>query len=330
VARIGFIGLGIMGGPMAANLVKAGHEVQGHDHHDENMAKLEAAGGTAAGSVADAVRGAEVVATMLPDSPQVSDAVLGEGGVFDTLRHSGNVGAGEAGGVLYIDFSTISPPVSRELARAGAETGARVLDAPVSGGETGAIEGKLSIMVGGTAADFEAAQPVLRAVGTTLALVGPHGAGQVVKAANQLVVGGIYGLVSEAIVMMEAFGVDARAGLDVLAGGLAGSRILELKRASMLDRRFTPGFRIDLHHKDMGIALATARDCGVSLPMTGLVAQLIAAARARGDGKLDHSALLNTIEALSGRSGGKPGTAGGAGRESSRPNELTSGGEIPT
>ncbi|MGH3157606.1 MAG: NAD-binding protein, partial [Streptosporangiaceae bacterium] len=122
-----------------------------------------------------------------------------------------------------------------------------------------------------------------------------------VKAANQLVVGGIYGLVSEAIVMMEASGVDAKAGLDVLAGGLAGSRILELKRASMLDRQFKPGFRIDLHHKDMGIALATARDSGVSLPMTGLVAQLIAAARARGDGKLDHSALLKTIEALSGR-----------------------------
>ena len=295
MARIGFIGLGIMGSPMAANLVKAGHEVHGHDHHAENMAKLEAAGGTAAGSVAEAVRGADVVATMLPDSPQVSEAVLGEDGVFETLRRDGQ------GNVLCIDFSTISPPVSRELAQAGAEIGARVLDAPVSGGETGAIEAKLSIMVGGEAADFEAAQPVLRAVGTTLALVGPPGAGQVVKAANQLVVGGIYGLVSEAIVMMEASGVDTKAGLDVLAGGLAGSRILELKRASMLDRQFKPGFRIDLHHKDMGIALATARDANVSLPMTGLVAQLIAAARARGDGKLDHSALLKTIEALSGR-----------------------------
>jgi 2-hydroxy-3-oxopropionate reductase len=299
MARIGFIGLGIMGSPMAANLVKAGHQVRGHDHHAENLAKLEAAGGTAAGSVAEAVHGAEVVATMLPDSPQVSEAVLGPGGVFDTLS-----GDGTARGALYIDFSTISPPVSRELARAGAGLGAQVLDAPVSGGETGAVEGKLSIMVGGDAAAFEAARPVFQAVGTTLALVGPHGAGQVVKAANQLVVGGIYGLVSEAIVMMEASGVDAKAGLDVLAGGLAGSRILELKRASMLARQFKPGFRIDLHHKDMGIALATARDADVSLPMTGLVAQLIAAARARGDGKLDHSALLRTIEALSGRSDG--------------------------
>jgi len=181
-----------------------------------------------------------------------------------------------------------------------------VLDAPVSGGQTGAIEGKLSIMVGGAAADFEAATAVLRAVGTTLALVGPHGSGQVVKAANQLVVGGIYALVAEAIVLMEASGVDAKAGLDVLAGGLAGSRILELKRESMLARQFRPGFRIDLHHKDMGIALATARDANVSLPMTGLVAQLIASARARGDGALDHSALLRTAEALSGRETARP------------------------
>lgn len=297
MARIGFIGLGIMGSPMAANLVKAGHQVRGHDHHAGNMARLEAAGGTAAGSVAEAVRGAEVVATMLPDSPQVSEVMLGGDGVFQTVAQDGG------DGVLCIDFSTISPPVSRQLAQAGAGIGARVLDAPVSGGETGAIEAKLSIMVGGEAADFAAAQPVLRAVGSTLALVGPHGAGQTVKAANQLVVGGIYALVSEAIVLMEASGVDAKAGLDVLAGGLAGSRILELKRATMLARQFQPGFRMELHHKDMGIAQAAARDAGVSVPMTALVAQLIAAANARGDGKLDHSALLRTIEALSGRDG---------------------------
>ena len=297
MARIGFIGLGIMGSPMAANLVKAGHQVHGHDHHAENMAKLAAAGGTAAGSVAEAVRGADVVATMLPDSPQVSEVVLGAGGVFETLRQDGR------SGVLCIDFSTISPPVSRELAQTGAGIGARVLDAPVSGGETGALEAKLSIMVGGAAADFEAAQPVLRAVGTTLALVGPHGAGQVVKAANQLVVGGIYALAAEAIVLMEASGVDAKAGLDVLAGGLAGSRILEMKRETMLARQFKPGFRMELHHKDMGIAQAAARDAGVSVPMTALVAQLIAAATARGDGKLDHSALLRTVAALSGRDG---------------------------
>ncbi len=297
MARIGFIGLGIMGSPMAANLAGAGHEVRGHDHHVENMDKLAAAGGIAAATVADAVRDAEVVATMLPDSPQVADVVLGGGGVFGTLRETG------ARGVLYIDFSTISPQAAREVALAGAEVGARVLDAPVSGGEAGAVEGQLSIMAGGAAADFDAAMPVLSAVGSTVVRVGPNGAGQVVKAANQLVVGGIYALVAEAIVLLEAAGVDAKPALDVLAGGLAGSRILDLKRESMLARRFTPGFRIDLHHKDMGIALASARDAGVSLPVTGLVAQLIASARARGDGQLDHSALLRTVEALSGRDG---------------------------
>jgi len=202
-------------------------------------------------------------------------------------------------GVLFIDFSTVRPETSRELARAGAQVGMRVLDAPVSGGEAGAIEGRLSIMVGGEPADFEAARSVLAAVGATFALVGPHGAGQVVKAANQLVVGGTYALVAEAIVLMERSGVDAQAGLDLLAGGLAASRILDTKRESMLAREFKPGFRIDLHHKDMGIAIAAARDAGVAAPMTGLVAQLVAAARAQGYGSLDHSALLKVIENLS-------------------------------
>jgi 2-hydroxy-3-oxopropionate reductase len=295
MARIGFIGLGIMGSPMAANLVKAGHEVHGHDHHVENMDKLAQAGGVPAASIAEAVTGADVVATMLQDSPQVTGAVLGPGGVLDTVRESGRRG------VLYIDFSTISPHTSRQVAQAGAQAGVQVLDAPVSGGEAGAIQGSLSIMVGGAEADFDAAMPVLRAVGTTIARVGPHGSGQVVKAANQLVVGGIYALVSEAIVLMEGSGVDAKPGLDVIAGGQAGSRILDLKRESMLAREFKPGFRIELHDKDMGIAVATARDAGVAVPVTGLVAQLMAAAKARGDGKLDHSALLKTIEALSGR-----------------------------
>jgi 2-hydroxy-3-oxopropionate reductase len=156
-------------------------------------------------------------------------------------------------------------------------------------------------MVGGSEEDFAAAKPLFEALGKTIVHVGPHGAGQVVKAANQLVVGGIYGLVAEAIVLLEASGVDAATGLDVLAGGLAGSRILELKRQSMVDRQFAPGFRIDLHHKDMGIALAAARQADVALPLTGLVAQLVAAGRAMGYGSLDHSALLKVVEQLSGR-----------------------------
>jgi len=294
VSRIGFIGLGIMGGPMAANLVKAGHEVAGHTHQQPAMDRLAAQGGRAAPTIADAVQGADFVVTMLPDWPQVEEVVLGPAGIFETVQAAG------IRTVRYIDFSTIRPETSRELARAGAEIGVPALDAPVSGGEAGAIAGRLSIMVGGEPADFEAARGVFEAVGATFALVGPPGAGQVVKAANQLLVGGTYALVAEAIMLMERSGVDARAGLDMLAGGLAASRILDTKRETMLAREFKPGFRIDLHHKDMGIAIAAARDAGVSLPMTGLVAQLIAAARAQGYGSLDHSALLKVIETLAG------------------------------
>jgi 2-hydroxy-3-oxopropionate reductase len=176
-----------------------------------------------------------------------------------------------------------------------------VLDAPVSGGEPGAVEGRLSIMVGGAEEDVATAMPLFEVLGATIVHVGPAGAGQTVKAANQLVVGGVYALVAEALVLLEASGVDGKTGLDVLAGGLAGSRILDLKRASMVSREFAPGFRIDLHHKDMGIAIAAAREAGLALPMTGLVAQLVAAARAQGYGSLDHSALLKVIENISGK-----------------------------
>ena len=294
MSRIGFIGLGIMGHPMAANLVKAGHQVAAHDHKQSSMDRIAALGGRTAPTVAAAVQDAEIVITMLPDWPEVEEVSQGPFGIFETVKAMG------AAGLLYIDFSTVRPETSRELARTGGQIGVRVLDAPVSGGEAGAIAGQLSIMVGGEPADFEAAREVLGAVGATFALVGPHGAGQVVKAANQLLVGGTYALVAEAIVLMEGSGVDARTGLDMLAGGLAASRILDTKRETMLAREFKPGFRIDLHHKDMGIAIAAARDAGVSLPMTGLVAQLIAAARAQGYGSLDHSALLKVAESLSG------------------------------
>ncbi|WP_406632104.1 2-hydroxy-3-oxopropionate reductase [Amycolatopsis sp. WGS_07] len=292
MSRIGFIGLGVMGTPMAAHLAAAGHEVSGFDLNADALAKLEAAGGRAAKDVADAVSGAEVVITMLPNHPQVEQVVLAPGGVLDTIKP----------GTLLADMSTIRPETSIEVAKAGAAKGIRVLDAPVSGGQAGAEQAALSIMVGGDEADFAAAKPVFDTLGKTVVHVGPHGAGQVVKAANQLVVGGIYGLVAEAIVLLEASGVDAGTGLDVLAGGLAGSRILELKRKSMVERKFEPGFRIDLHHKDMGIALAAARQSDVALPLTGLVAQLVAAGRAMGYGSLDHSALLKVVEELSGRS----------------------------
>lgn len=282
MSTIGVIGLGIMGGPMAANLLAAGHTVLGYDTQTDAAERLVAAGGKAVDSVA-AATAVEVVITMLPDSPQVEEVVLGAGGVLEHAEP----------GLLLIDMSTIRPDT--------ASHGVRALDAPVSGGEKGAVDGVLSIMVGGEAEAFEAARPVLDVLGRTIVHVGPSGAGQTVKAANQLVVGGIYALVAEAIVLLEASGVDPGPALDVLAGGLAGSRILELKRRSMVAREFAPGFRIDLHHKDMGIALSAAREAGVALPMTGLTAQLVAAARAQGHGSLDHSALLKVLETVSGK-----------------------------
>jgi 2-hydroxy-3-oxopropionate reductase len=291
MSTVGFIGLGIMGAPMAENLIKAGHTVVGHDVQPAGLQRLAEAGGQPASTIAEAMQGADVVITMLPDWPQVEQVALGEDGVLDNAKP----------GLLYIDMSTVRPETPRRIAGFGAARGLRMLDAPVSGGEKGAIDGVLSIMVGGSAEDFAAAQPLMQPLGKTIVHVGPIGAGQVVKAANQLVVGGTYALVAEAIVLLEAAGLDAATGLDVLAGGLAGSRILDLKRKSMVERNFAPGFRIDLHHKDMGIVLAAARDADVALPVSGLVAQLIASARAQGHGSLDHSALLKVAEHLSGR-----------------------------
>jgi 2-hydroxy-3-oxopropionate reductase len=287
VTRIGFVGLGIMGGPMAAHLAGAGHQVTGYARKPAAASRLAEAGGTPVDSVAAAVADAEVVITMLPNHPEVEQVVLGADGVL----------ANAPEGLLLIDMSSIRPATSIQIA----ETGVRALDAPVSGGQAGAENATLSIMVGGTDEDFAAAAPLFDILGGTVVHVGPHGAGQTVKAANQLVVAGIYALVSEAIVLLEASGVDAKAGLDVLAGGLAANRILDLKREAMLRREFQPGFRIDLHDKDMGIVVDAGRKAGVALPVTGLTAQLMAAAKAMGLGDLDHSALLTVIERLSGR-----------------------------
>ena len=291
MARIGIAGLGIMGLPMARNLLAAGHRVTGYARNQTAAARLTEAGGTPVGSIAEAARDADVFITMVPDSPQVKEVVLDPGGLLESASE----------GLLYIDMSTIRPDVAQEVAEACRAKGIRALDAPVSGGQKGAIDGTLSIMVGGDAEDYAAALPVLEAMGGTIVHVGPSGSGQTVKAANQLIVGGIYGLVSEAIVFLEAYGVDTEAALRVLGGGLAGSRILQTKGESMLARQFQPGFRIDLHHKDMGIVTRSAREAGVVIPLGTMIAQLIAAARAQGDGSLDHSALLRVVERLSGR-----------------------------
>jgi 2-hydroxy-3-oxopropionate reductase len=294
MTTVAVIGLGIMGAPMAANLVRAGFDVIGHNRSSAKVADLVAAGGRGAADVAEAVRDADVVLTVLPDSPDVEAVVLGENGVLDSAKP----------GTLLVDASTIRPDVAVRLAGAARTRGMRAVDAPVSGGEAGAVEGTLSIMVGGDADDVAAARPVLEAVGTTVVHVGPAGAGQTVKAANQLVVAGTIQLVAEALVFLEAHGVDTQAAVTVLAGGLAGSRVLDRKAAGMIAREFRPGFRVDLHHKDLGIVTGAAREAGVAIPVGALVAQLMGALRAEGHGSLDHSALLLLVEQLSGRSDG--------------------------
>jgi len=291
VSTIAFIGLGIMGGPMAQRLVDAGHTVIGFNRSSGPVDRLVAAGGKGAGSVAEAVRDADVIITMVPDSPDVEEVALGEDGIYAHASQDS----------IHIDMSSIRPDVAAELYDAGKAVGVRVMDAPVSGGEPGAIEGTLSIMVGADRADFDAVQPILDTVGTTVVLVGPPGSGQTVKAANQLIVAGNIELVAEAIVFLRAYGVDTEAAVSVLSGGLAGSRILERKAANMLAGNFDPGFRIDLHHKDMGIVTSAARERDVVIPLGALTAQLMTAARAQGDGGLDHSALLRGVERLSGR-----------------------------
>ena len=291
MTNIAFIGLGIMGSPMAVHLAKAGHQVAGYNRTPEKAAPLVEAGGRAAESIADAVRDAEVVCVMVPDSPDVTDVLAGEGGVFDNAK----------AGTLVIDFSSIRPDVTAQLAEQAAGKDMRLVDAPVSGGEAGAKNAALSIMVGGEADDFEAAKPFLDTVGKTVVHVGPSGAGQTVKAANQLIVAANIEALAEAVVFLEAYGVDTEAALEVLGGGLAGSKVLDQKKQNMLDRSFDPGFRIALHHKDLGIVTAAAREAGVVVPLGGLVAQLMASALANGDGGLDHSGLLRGVERLSGR-----------------------------
>lgn len=291
MSTIAFIGLGIMGGPMAGHLIEAGHTVIGVNLSPEPVQRLIEAGGQGADTAAEAVSDADVVITMVPDSPDVERAALGEDGIYGNARP----------GTFHIDMSTIRPDVSVFLAKQGQQAGIRVLDAPVSGGEAGAKEAKLSIMVGGDPDDFEKVRPILEVMGSTVVLVGPPGSGQTVKAANQLIVAGNYELVAEAIVFLRAYGVDTEAALKVLAGGLAGSTVLDRKGASMLAGQFQPGFRIDLHHKDMGIIMDAARAKGVTVPVAALTAQLINALRAQGDGGLDHSALLRGVERLSGQ-----------------------------
>ena len=292
MTNIAFIGLGIMGNPMAGHLAQAGHTVTGFNR-SPNYDDLEAAGGKGAGSLEEAVADADVVCVMVPDSPDVRDVLEGEGGVFDSAKP----------GTLVVDFSSIRPDVTVQLAKTAKERGFRLLDAPVSGGEAGAKNAALSIMVGGDAQDFQEAKPIFDVVGKTVVHVGGSGSGQTVKAANQLIVATNIQALAEAVAFLKAYDVDLESALEVLGGGLAGSAVLNQKKQNMISGSFEPGFRIALHHKDMGIITSAAREAGVVVPIAALVAQLMASALANGDGGLDHSGLLLGVERLSGKGG---------------------------
>lgn len=283
--RVGFIGLGVMGKPMARHLLRGGYELVVLNRSRAPVDELAAEGATPASSPREVAERSDVVVTMLPDSPQVRAVVGGDDGILD----------GAAPGDLVVDMSTISPCVSRELAGAAAERGVRMLDAPVSGGEIGAIEARLSIMVGGAEEDFGRARPLFELLGSPLR-VGEAGAGQVVKACNQIVVALNIEALSEALVLGSKAGVDPALAIEALSRGLAGSRVMDTKGANMLEHDFKPGFRVDLHRKDLGIALAAAREHGVPLPVTALVDQMLGELQVKGHGGDDHSALVGVVE----------------------------------
>jgi 2-hydroxy-3-oxopropionate reductase len=287
---IGLVGLGIMGRPMARNLLKAGYRLVVHDVVRGAVDELVAEGAVAGTSPREVAAATDVLITMLPDSPQVRDVYLGPDGAFEALRP----------GWLAIDMSSIAPSTARELAERAATSGAEMLDAPVSGGDKGAIAGTLSIMVGGSTEAFARALPILQAMGRTIVHVGPAGAGQVVKVCNQVTVAVVIEAVSEALLLGAKAGVDPAKIADVLQGGLAATKVLELRRENMLTGRFDPGFRIRLHRKDLKNAMELGAETQVALPAAAVVEQLMRAAAAAGRADYDHSGLLTVLEDLAG------------------------------
>ena len=291
--RIGFCGLGTMGTFMAGNLRKAGFEVTVWNRTPGKAADLLALGAHEAGSPAEVARAADVVVTCVSDTPDVEAVLFGADGVA----------AGLAPGALVIDCSTISPDATRGFAARLAEQGVGWVDAPVSGGSEGAKNATLTIFTGGTEADVERARPVLGAMGKTITHFGPAGAGQAVKAVNQVVISGVYLAVAEGIVLSMKAGLDPAAVVSALGGGVAGSWILANRSAKMVNNVYPLGFKTALHLKDLGIALEMARSLGVTLPVTGLAAQLESGLVARGYGDEDMSNLARPIRQLSGMEG---------------------------
>ena len=286
---IGFIGPGIMGKPMARNLLKAGYSLVVHNRSRAAVEELRREGAQTASSAKEVAERTEVVITMLPDSPDVEQVYTGEEGVLAVVKS----------GMLLIDMSSISPVVSRKLANEAEKRGIDILDAPVSGGEAGAISATISIMIGGKASAVERAMPIFQALGKNIVHVGDAGAGQVAKAANQMVVGTTIAIVSEALVLAAKAGVDPAKVRQALLGGFAQSKVLDAHGQKMLDRNFKPGFRIRLHEKDMKIAVATGAEYGVPLMVSSAVAQMMTAMRSMGNGELDHAGLVTFIEGLS-------------------------------
>lgn len=273
---------------MARNLMKAGYSLNVYNRSRGPVDELVSAGAKAGASPRAVAEDVDVVITMVPDSPDVQQVVLGRDGVLEGLRR----------GAVLVDMSTISPIVARELAAAVEGKGAHMLDAPVSGGEKGAIEGTLSIMVGGPREVFVRVQPLFQAMGKNIIHIGAHGAGQVTKACNQIVVALTIQAVSEALVLAAKAGVDPAKVREALLGGFAQSRILDLHGQRMLDRNFAPGFRVRLHQKDLNIALATGRTLGVPLPGTAVVQEAFTALVGLGRKDLDHSSLVTLEEDL--------------------------------
>jgi 2-hydroxy-3-oxopropionate reductase len=287
---VGFVGLGVMGRPMARNLLRAGHRVVVWNRSPEPAAALAAAGATVARTPAELAAAAPVVLTMLPDLPQVEEVLHGDGGLL----------AGMGRGSVLVVMGTVSPVGVRELGARLEPVGVSVADAPVSGGDVGAEQATLSIMVGGRPEDVARVRPLLEAMGSTVDHLGPLGAGQLAKACNQIVVAATLTALSEALVLARKGGLDAGRVFAVLGGGLAGSRVLEVKGPKLLGGDFRPGGAAAFQHKDLGFALAAARAEGVALPLTALVDQLFGAAVWNGLGDDDHSVVVRVIERLAG------------------------------
>jgi 2-hydroxy-3-oxopropionate reductase len=284
---VGFIGLGLMGKPMALNLIKAGFTLVVHSRSRGPVDALALAGARVAASPAEVAREATVVITMVPDSPDVALVLAGPNGVFEGVRK----------GAVIIDMSSISPVVTRRLSAEAAGHGATMLDAPVSGGDIGAIQGTLSIMVGGDAAALERVRPILNAMGNPERVIhiGESGAGQICKVCNQMAIGGALAVVSELMALATKAGVDPAKVREALLGGFAASRVLEVHGQRILERNFKPGFRAGLYHKDLGIAMETARSCGVPVPVSAVVAQLVGAMVASGHADDDYSGLAQVL-----------------------------------